>query len=279
MKLPQSLHHLFTNKYFLYVIVFLSATTNLGYLLTNNLNAIGFFILVGIIMVNFSKNMVIILTVCLVSTNLLMATKMREGMTGAEDSTSSDNVTGDNITGDNLTDEQKANAQANSQTASDNAQTISSNLTDEQKANAQKVAQAKQTKVQAKVQARQSLQANTGNEIINMPHQPADTLASDENEQESEDMDEATGFRPMQSKSKLDYGASIQNAYSQLNSILDPQAIKNLTSETVELMNQQKQLYSSMNSMAPLLNQAKSLLAGFDMKNINNLADMAKTIQ
>ena len=41
-------------------------------------------------------------------------------------------------------------------------------------------------------------------------------------------------------------------------------------------MNQQLQLAEAMKNMSPLLDQAKSMLSGFDMKNMGDLAQMAK---
>ena len=53
---------LLTNKYFLYFIVFLASTNVLGYMVTNKINAIIFFILVSILTYQFSKNMAVIMT-------------------------------------------------------------------------------------------------------------------------------------------------------------------------------------------------------------------------
>jgi hypothetical protein len=72
---------LLTNKYFLYFIVFLAATNVLGYLVTNKINAVIFFVLVSLITYQFSKNMVVVLLIAIISTNFLMANKrMREGL-------------------------------------------------------------------------------------------------------------------------------------------------------------------------------------------------------
>jgi NADH:ubiquinone oxidoreductase subunit 4 (subunit M) len=45
---------LLTNKYFLYFMVFLTATNVLGYLVTNKVNAVIFFLLVGLLTHHFS---------------------------------------------------------------------------------------------------------------------------------------------------------------------------------------------------------------------------------
>ena len=71
---------LLTNKYFLYFMIFLAATNVLGYLVTNKLNAVIFFVLVSLLTHQFSKNMAVVLLVALIATNFLMANKMmREG--------------------------------------------------------------------------------------------------------------------------------------------------------------------------------------------------------
>jgi hypothetical protein len=81
MNFASEANKLLTNKYFLYFIVFLSVTNVLGYLVNNKIHAVIFFALVSFLMANFSKNMVVILLVSLVATNLLMANRsMREGM-------------------------------------------------------------------------------------------------------------------------------------------------------------------------------------------------------
>ena len=92
---------LLTNKYFLYFIVFLAVSNVLGYLVTNKINAVIFFALICLLMANFSKNMVVVLIVAIIATNLLMVNgKMREGFTEGEQ-----NAEGTT----ELTDEQKQN--------------------------------------------------------------------------------------------------------------------------------------------------------------------------
>jgi hypothetical protein len=76
--------------------------------------------------------------------------------------------------------------------------------------------------------------------------------------------------------SRLDYAATVEDAYGDLNNILGGDGIKNLTADTQKLMEQQLQLANAMKSMTPLLDQAKSLMNGFDMKNFGNIAEMAK---
>jgi len=77
---------------------------------------------------------------------------------------------------------------------------------------------------------------------------------------------------------RVDYAATVEDAYDDLNKILGGDGIKRLTDDTQKLMGQQMQLADAMKSMSPLLDQAKSLLQGFDMENLNGLASLAKGV-
>jgi uncharacterized membrane protein YciS (DUF1049 family) len=78
-------------------------------------------------------------------------------------------------------------------------------------------------------------------------------------------------------KNRIDYGTTLENAYGDLNNILGGEGIKKLTEDTQRLMKQQLELADAMKGMAPLMENAKSMLQGFDLKNLGGLADLAKT--
>lgn len=69
MKVPKFL----TNKYVLYLVVFLSITNMIGYLVMGNLNSLIYFLIVGLITSIFTQNMCIILLSALVLSNILIA--------------------------------------------------------------------------------------------------------------------------------------------------------------------------------------------------------------
>jgi hypothetical protein len=88
-----------------------------------------------------------------------------------------------------------------------------------------------------------------------------------------------SGMSTMYKKdNRLDYAATVEDAYADLDKILGGDGIKNLTSDTQRLMEQQTQLANAMKGMAPLLEQAKGMLQGFDLKNLDGLAAMAKNM-
>jgi hypothetical protein len=87
MGLSNKAAKMLTNKYFLYFTVFLATLTVFGYLAMNRYNALIVFSLIGVITYQFSKNMAVVLLVCILATNLLMSSKIvREGLENASDS-------------------------------------------------------------------------------------------------------------------------------------------------------------------------------------------------
>jgi len=85
MKLPSTISKILTNKYVLYFIAFLSLTNILGYMISGDINHIIVFILVGLIMTYFSKNMAIVLLVSLLTANLFSVSIIfREGFETGE---------------------------------------------------------------------------------------------------------------------------------------------------------------------------------------------------
>jgi hypothetical protein len=73
----------------------------------------------------------------------------------------------------------------------------------------------------------------------------------------------------------VDLASTLEQSYGMLNNLLDNDGISNLTDETKRLITEQKKLFESMNSMAPLIGQAKEMLGMFntnDFKNMDNLA-------
>jgi len=227
------------NKYVLYFVLFLAVTNVLGYLVLGNINAVIFFILVGFLVGNFSKNMIIILTVPIVLTSILMVgKKVTEGMTDGDSTTPV------------LTDEQKAAAKA------DPAGTKA----------------AINTKVEDKKTAMKSAVTDK---------LAAAGIGSNTTETETPTTTEVSGFQSngtnKSQNNRIDYAATVEDAYGDLNKIIGGDGIKNLTQDTQKLMTQQLQLADAMKNMGPLLEQAKGMLKGLDFKELGGLANLAKS--
>jgi len=82
IKIPKFL----TNKYVLYLVVFLSLTNMFGYLAMANINALIYFLIIGLITSIFTQNMCIILLSALILSNIFIAGQNSfEGFTGETD--------------------------------------------------------------------------------------------------------------------------------------------------------------------------------------------------
>ena len=254
---------LLTNKYFLYFMVFLAATNVLGYLVTNKLNAVIFFALVSLLTYQFSKNMAVILLIAIIATNFMMSNKlMREGM--------------DNATSDTTTTTTTPDTTTTSSTSSTSSTPVASALEnvdakDPEIAQNIPIVQNSAT-MDALKEKKQNLGANLSDNT------PTDTNNLDLNNQPS-DPTAPEGFSASASKKgqgktsehfgpRLDYAATIEQSYQNLDSLLGSDSIKQLTGDTQKLMQQQQNLFNTMNQMVPVLEGAQNMLKGFDMSSI-----------
>ena len=87
MKVPKFL----TNKYILYLVVFLSITNMIGYLVMGSMNALIYFLIVGVATSMFTTNMCIILLSALVLSNIIVVGQSySEGFTSNKNTSSVD---------------------------------------------------------------------------------------------------------------------------------------------------------------------------------------------
>lgn len=100
---------------------------------------------------------------------------------------------------------------------------------------------------------------------------------------------EKQGFEAGRKKSRgheIDYAATIEDAYDELNNILGSDGIQRLTSDTQSLMKQQMQLAEAMKGMTPVIKQIAPMVENLkgmmgnlgDGKNgIGGMLDLAKS--
>ena len=252
---------LLTNKYFLYFMVFLTATNVLGYLVTNKVNAVIFFALVGLLTHHFSKNMAVVLLVPLIATNFLMANKMmREGFEG-DASTDSPSLV-------KVADRDPQIAEAlpivkqskNNEEVKQLQDAVSSSTAATNMNNARN--NAKQTVSTALSENGtidpNNLSLNQTTEDPNAPEGFGEKMSSS-----SKKGSKNENFGP-----RLDYAATIEQSYQNLDSLLGSDSIKQLTGDTQKLMQQQQNLFETMNNMVPVLQGAQDMLKGFDMEGL-----------
>jgi hypothetical protein len=243
---------LLTNKYFLYFMVFLAATNILGYLVTNKINAVIFFGLVSLITYQFSKNMSVILLIAVISTNFLMSNKkMREGL---------ENETADN------------NSQSLSKIG-DKDPELANAISVVKESNNDEDARTKMKENNAKPPTVTDLDMDGTDSSQNKIIDTNNTDLNKSTEKGPEGVGEKIGGKKNFTKSehfgpRLDYAATIEQSYQNLDQILGSDSIKQLTNDTQKLMAQQQNLFNTMNQMVPVLEGAQNMLKGFDMESL-----------
>lgn len=222
-----NLSKLLQDKYVLYIILFLAITNLVGYLVIQDLNAVIFFLIVGFLTTYFSKNMIVVLLVAMLATNLFRGTKL---------------------------------LQAN--------QTVKEGLKNKKEVNKVK----KDEKVVE------------GNKRYHDDYDSDDESDSDDDmtNLKPKKIKKSKGFQPANESQedivnpkgnrRVDYAATLESAYDNLQNILGPDGMQGLSGETKTLINTQKELMTSLESMTPALSQAKKLLEGFDLTKIQGLA-------
>ena len=234
MSLASKASKILTNKYFLYFIVFLAVTNVFGYLVMNKTNAIIFFCLVGIMMYQFSKNMAVVLLVCLLATNLLMSSNvLREGL---ENASTDNTVSKEDVNKDNVKKAVAVKAVANKSNEN------SSNPVDINNLDLNKI-------------------------LSSTDVAPDSASVSGMSTMNNNKMNKKNG--------RIDYASTLEEAYDNLDKILGGDGMKNLTQDTERLMKRQQELFKTMENMTPMLEQAKSMLEGFDMSSLKGLTSLA----
>jgi len=117
---------------------------------------------------------------------------------------------------------------------------------------------------------------------------PIVPLQHNDNNTNDESTTEKSGFEVGRKKnggSKIDYAATIEDAYDELNNILGSDGIKRLTDDTQNLMKQQMQLAEAMKGMGPIIKNMQPMLESMkDMMSnmgdgnasLGNVMEMAK---
>lgn len=267
MQLKNQAIKLLTNKYFLYAMVFLSATNMIGYLAMNRLNAVIFFALVSLITYHFNKNMAIVLLIALVATNLLMANKrIREGLDNGPTKDASGNLV--DASGNVLTKpDNTVDASGNIVDASGNIVNVKDNI----KAQNEKLNQLSQVDAELKTAI------NDIKENADIKNKIAEKKSTTDEGFEPEG---AGANSKSKTSSRIDYAATLEGAYDNLDKILGSDGINKLTSDTQRLMSQQQKLFDTMQNMVPMIKDAKSMLAGFDLKNLGgDITKLASTFK
>jgi len=233
------------NKYVLYVLLFLAVVNVLGYVALQDYNSLALFVAMGLLSTYFSKNMAVNLLVAMVVTSLVAVNnKVREGF---EDKKEGVQALEEQDDSEDVLDKVVDTAKMAAATA--------------KKAKAVKGKESESTDLCADVTCKgkgEKCDPSSGKCVSgfqnNVP--PSSPAAVDD--------DESVGDR-------IDYAATMEQAYDNLQTMLGDGGMKSITHETKKLVSQQKDLMKTLNSMAPVLTSAKETLATMDLPNMGEM--------
>jgi hypothetical protein len=267
MKMPKSLMNikfkmlklfaeLMTSKYFLIFLTALSTINIVGYLSMGYVDAVILFALVSFITFIFSKNMSVVLLVSVIIVNLFMNSRILESVS----------VGG----------------------KTDNSQQSGGYTPDVIALELEALTNMKDTEIDGDVEEEEA-------EVIT--ETTTEEVPDDEDEEEAfidKKMNDKKKKKPVEESFQqlhpatvkqhphIDYGATLTDAYQNLEKMLGAGGLKNLTSDTKKLMEQQSKLFNSMENIAPLLSQAQDLMKKMDVTKFSGkmggLADSAEPL-
>ncbi len=242
----RKLHLGLKNTTILYGVFIVALFTLFNYLYTNQVNAVAIMLLSGFGATFYSKNMIIVLLVSIVSAIIitpLLSCMNREGM---EDDKKVDGVL------DVLKKEDDINALVPDETALNVPvkPTLTALSPSNNKAISDKDKDKKQPFGQRDLMPAQynSYGADTDDIDINSRHKP-----------------------------KLDYAATLESAYDSLDKLLSSDAIKKMSTDTARLAEKQQQLMGNMTKIQPLIEKAGSVLD--KIPNLDNMGSMMESLK
>ncbi len=281
LKVP-ALGGLTKNKYVLYLLLVIALVNVIGYLQVNNLDSLGLFIVSGLLASCFTKNMIVILAIailmgtCKTCTNYFSLGRVLEGMENEEEEEEEEEDEVDEV------DEgfigfregfkegnmaKKGNKKKSGKSKKGNKCSKVYRLV--------KASKGKKCKESCKKKCKSgdaycgtSQSTCEGKEKFgnrnNVPSSEPASLVDDES-------DQAGGKR-------IDYAATLEMAYDNLDKMLGKKGMQGLTQETSKLAKQQKGLMESLKGMAPIMQNAKATLESMNLPEINKMASMMQNI-
>lgn len=255
MNFKSSFQKFITNKTILNIIIVISVLNVIGYIALGNINAVFYFILLGLLVGNFSKNLTLTLIVPLILVNLFVTQKIYEGFT--------------------------ADGSGNQMDASNNAvQPIDTVKNDK---NSVDTTQMDLKTAVNKINQSQQQDAKSKQGLPITPLEDTSQVANTSQSNVTTEESFEVGRGKKRSGYDIDYASTVEEAYNQLNNVIGSDGIKQLTSDTQNLMKQQLQLADAMNSMtpliqtmAPLLKQAQGLFGNLGGENLGNISNLTK---
>jgi hypothetical protein len=226
------------DKNVLYIVFILAILNILGYLLAKNTEAIAFFLIVGFLTTYFSKNMIVVLLVAMISTSIFTSTRMsfgkigmsKEGMENKEKKSGDDSKKKDDTSKDEKDkDDKKDNV--DHKEGFEKKPTIAKKSTSDKKKDSK--------------------------DEVDGAEEPKKTNKSDVFVSQAE---------------------NLENAYKNLEGMIGKDGINGLTSQTETLLKNQTQLLNNIKGMEPFIASAENLMNKLDLSSLDGIGSMLSNI-
>jgi len=244
------LHALLRNRNALYVVLFFAAMNLFSYLIMRQLDAVAFFIIIGFLTTYFSKNMIVVMLTSVVSTFFLVQINMlgnkegMEGMPSDEDASKEKDEKEDEPASDEEAETTATTSTSTKPVAPPNPMTTSEiPISGEMRSAITSIKEGdKGTKPEKFTQQLSPARYNASDDDVSPRHKP-----------------------------KIDYSATLESAYDNLDKLLSSDAIKNMSADTSRLAEKQKMLMDNIGKLTPIMDKASSVLSNLDMGGISGL--------
>ena len=231
------LQYFLRNRNTLYVVLFFAVMNLFSYLMLKQLDAVAFFIIIGFLATYFSKNMILVLLTSMISTFLLVQIRLL-GNNGMEGLVNMD-ASGNEMTDSTAAGETKKPAPA---PAADTQGAIKSAV----------------NTLVAAASPSAGAAAEKPKETFTQQLNPARYNVNDD--------DDTPRHKP-----KVDYSATLESAYDNLDKLLSSDAIRNMSEDTSRLAEKQQKLMGNIQKLTPIMDKASSVLNGLDLGGISGL--------
>ena len=233
------------NKYILYASFFFAIITAAGYLLSNNLEAICIFVIIGFLTTYFSKNMIIVLLVTTIATNfiVIMRNKNRSMIEGMEPNNTTDADVAP------IADDKKKKPAADS---TPTTTTASANTTTTTKPPGSEPPLTSEEFSMEKVAS-----GSTKENLSNLSPAPVGS--------------EGNSMLDLQKGMASGYGAQKEQAYKALASLGGAGAAGANSNMSSEALSQQSEMINNLKSIQPILDTAEKFLDKFENSSISKM--------
>jgi len=228
----------FQNKFVLYGSLLLVLLSILRYIANRNINAVVLMALIGLVMANFSKNMIVVLLTAVVSVFLLEMLDSHGVMEGMKTKEGADDASADNDASD--VDDAEKNEKSNSGKKDVKEKITSINV----------------DKPAVKTEKPPAKKEKQGMTKLN----PAKYNEDDDDDDGGSGSGSGKGDAKGKAANRIDYASTLEQAYDNIENIIGEEGVRGLTDQTKSLMNQQKELMNNMKDMGPLLKSAEGFM-------------------